>query len=175
MDIALPHIFDENVIRRQKVYLPRQHFAVDADFIQRFRMRQNAAEILLRSIAPLIPDNTTKEGGLSLNEQLLVTLRFLATNSFYHVLRDSHGPSEATICITIKRVIRAIIQIHFNNIICWPQNGMHLARSFREKGGMPSVCGLVDGSHIPIKTPSNNEIQFVNRHGYHSLNVMAVC
>ena len=38
--------------------------------------------------------------------------------------------------------------------------------------GMPSVCGLFDGSLMGIKSPSNDEQQFVDRHGNHSLNVM---
>ena len=40
---------------------------------------------------------------------------------------------------------------------------------------MPSVCGLIDGSHILITAPSNDEMSFVNRHQMHSLNVLVVC
>ena len=41
--------------------------------------------------------------------------------------------------------------------------------------GMPSVFGCIDGTHMRIKRPRDNESQFINRHGYHSLNVMLVC
>ena len=40
---------------------------------------------------------------------------------------------------------------------------------------MPSVCGLVDGSLIGIKAPSNREYQFIDRHGNHSINAVFVC
>ncbi|PAA75961.1 hypothetical protein BOX15_Mlig020598g1 [Macrostomum lignano] len=39
---------------------------------------------------------------------------------------------------------------------------------------MPSVCGLVDGTLVPIIAPRVNEEQFVDRKGQHSLNVMLV-
>ena len=46
---------------------------------------------------------------------------------------------------------------------------------FREKYGFPKVLGCVDGSHIPIVAPSTNEPLYVNRKGYHSINVQAIC
>ena len=39
---------------------------------------------------------------------------------------------------------------------------------------MPSVCACIDGTLIRIATPSENEEQFVDRKGDHSLNVMLV-
>ena len=32
--------------------------------------------------------------------------------------------------------------------------------------------GCVDGTHIPIRKPINNEVVYVSRYGYHSLNTM---
>ena len=37
------------------------------------------------------------------------------------------------------------------------------------------MIGCVDGSHIRIQGPSDNENDFVNRKGYHSVNVQGVC
>lgn len=34
---------------------------------------------------------------------------------------------------------------------------------------------MIDGTHIPIKAPNNDEHLFVNRNDFHSINVMAVC
>jgi nuclease HARBI1 len=42
-------------------------------------------------------------------------------------------------------------------------------------GGFPSVCGLVDGTLINIDAPKNNESNYIDRHGKHSLNVMMIC
>ena len=36
---------------------------------------------------------------------------------------------------------------------------------------LPGVLGLVDGTHIRIQKPSENEADYVNRHFYFSINV----
>ncbi|XP_064645136.1 putative nuclease HARBI1 [Lineus longissimus] len=39
----------------------------------------------------------------------------------------------------------------------------------------PRVIGAIDGTHCRIKKPSINENVYVNRKGFHSINVMLVC
>ena len=41
--------------------------------------------------------------------------------------------------------------------------------------GFPDLLGCVDGTHIRIKRPKDNENDFVNRKGYHSINTQIVC
>lgn len=40
--------------------------------------------------------------------------------------------------------------------------------------GFPKVLGCVDGTQIRISTPTANEADFVNRKGFHSLNVQVL-
>ncbi|XP_047127685.1 putative nuclease HARBI1 [Hydra vulgaris] len=45
-----------------------------------------------------------------------------------------------------------------------------------EIGGFPCVCGVLDGSHIILSNPpNNNEDSLINRHHVYSINAMAVC
>ena len=39
----------------------------------------------------------------------------------------------------------------------------------------PGIVGCVDGSHILIVAPHLDELVYVNRKGFHSLNIQAVC
>ncbi|XP_071142046.1 putative nuclease HARBI1 [Mytilus edulis] len=41
--------------------------------------------------------------------------------------------------------------------------------------GFPKVLGCIDGTYIKLKRPQEHEEEFVNRKGYHSLNVQAIC
>ncbi|XP_060073900.1 putative nuclease HARBI1 [Ylistrum balloti] len=41
--------------------------------------------------------------------------------------------------------------------------------------GFPSVLGAVDGTLIPIETPSIDEYHYVCRNGFHALNIQGVC
>ena len=46
---------------------------------------------------------------------------------------------------------------------------------FYEFAHLPGVIGFVDGKHIRIQKPSDDEADYVNRHLYHSINVQAIC
>jgi hypothetical protein len=39
----------------------------------------------------------------------------------------------------------------------------------------PCAIGIVDGLHIRIQSPTDNEWDFVNRKRYHSINVQGIC
>lgn len=41
--------------------------------------------------------------------------------------------------------------------------------------GFPNVIGAIDGTHIRIQAPATHEHLYVNRKGYHSINVQAIC
>jgi len=49
-----------------------------------------------------------------------------------------------------------------------------LAKKFFEKAGFPSVCGVLDGTHVKVSPPLEDEQSYVNRHHSYSLNVLAV-
>ena len=46
---------------------------------------------------------------------------------------------------------------------------------FLKKYKFPLVLGCIDGSHVPILAPSTNEDIYVNRKGFHSINIQAIC
>ena len=48
-------------------------------------------------------------------------------------------------------------------------------KAFFAKNGFPGVIGSIDCTHIRIQTLRMNENDFVNRKGYHSLNIQAIC
>ena len=48
-------------------------------------------------------------------------------------------------------------------------------RNFYQVAGFPGIIGCIDGSHIPIVAPHEDEFAFVNRKKFHSINVQAIC
>ena len=44
-----------------------------------------------------------------------------------------------------------------------------------QAGGLSDVIGAIDGCHIPIKAPRENDSEYINRKGFHSLQIQAVC
>jgi len=78
----------------------------------------------------------------------------------------------------IRQVTDAII-IRMQHMINWPEEQQRrdaIAQAFFRltKPGIPSICGAIDGSLVPIIAPTEDEYQFVDRHGQHSINCQAV-
>ena len=68
-----------------------------------------------------------------------------------------------------------------NNIasqfIKWPTNDELIKdeKEFRKFSNFPGVVGAIDGSHIPIKAPAANQMDYLNRAYKHTVNLLAVC
>ncbi|KZS06197.1 F14D2.9-like protein [Daphnia magna] len=50
-----------------------------------------------------------------------------------------------------------------------------LKREFAEIARIPGIIGCIVGTHIRIQRPHQHEYAFVNKKGYHSINVQSVC
>ena len=46
--------------------------------------------------------------------------------------------------------------------------------SYKEKWGFPMCAGAIDGTHMPNIAPEENQIDYVNRKGYHSVVMQAI-
>ena len=105
--------------------------------------------------------------------QILLFCQFLGTNAYYHLIRDARRPSAQTVSRIVREVCEAIITLR-GEVIRWPEDCSTLASKFFELGGFPSVCGVLDGTHVKVSPPLEDEQSFVNRHHSYSLNVLAV-
>jgi hypothetical protein len=116
-----------------------------------------------------------KNFALSPHQQLLVALHWMGNGGLYHGIADMHGISRSTVSRIVERVVNAIVDHLFQDVVRWHVNTYDIAVDFFRIAGFPSVAGCVDGTIIKIDAPTVNEQQFVYRHGNHSLNAMMVC
>ena len=56
-----------------------------------------------------------------------------------------------------------------------PAEKVAVKSQFYDFANFTGVIGLVDGTHVRIQRPIENEADYVNRHFYHSINVQAMC
>ena len=121
--------------------------------------------------------NTRRNHALPPLHQVLIALRFYASGSFLQVIGDTFGVDKSTVSRVITNVSRALImkQPHF---IKWPSTNDECAtikNEFYLRGGFPCVIGFVDGTHVRLQAPSQHKNNYVNRKGFHSINVQGVC
>lgn len=83
----------------------------------------------------------------------------------------------------VSRFINKITGVIVNHItpkyIRFPRNQEEQTltkNKFLRAYGMPGILGVVDGTHVGVAAlPHNIEAAFVNRKGFHSINVQIVC
>ena len=111
--------------------------------------------------------------------QLLAALRFFATGSFYTVHGDLHDVSVPSVCRIIHRVANALSAL-VPQVIRFPvhlQDELRVKHEFFQLAGFPNVVGALDCTHVRLYGAplGENEHVYVNRKGYHSINVQAIC
>ncbi len=76
----------------------------------------------------------------------------------------------------VGRVTKAFAKNLAGSYIHVPQTEEEVkesASNFFTAFGFPQCIGAVDGTHIPIKKPIANLVHYINRKGFHSLDVQA--
>ena len=112
-----------------------------------------------------------------MEKKVLMTLWTLANQDVYrkvgNLFDTSRGGAQRIVmdvCMAISRHLKpAYIQL--------PTNGQctTVADDVEMNHGFPGVCGFIDGTHIPVKPPSWDRDSYINRKGFPSVNVLAVC
>ncbi|XP_055844508.1 putative nuclease HARBI1 [Episyrphus balteatus] len=110
--------------------------------------------------------------------QLAATLNFLGGGAYQRqVGADWSAPmGQSTVCEVITSTLRKMETKLCPSKIKFSPTAMEgTKRYFYEKYRIPGVIGCIDGSHIMLLRPSENEHIFFNRKGRHSINAMIIC
>lgn len=87
------------------------------------------------------------------------------------------GFDKSAVSRAVTSVTDALVKLGGNKVK-WPvteREKSTIMQGFYRNGGFPHVIGAIDGTHVRIIAPTDDEPSFVNRKGYHSINVQAVC
>ena len=90
----------------------------------------------------------------------------LASGSFLHVIGDTFlGFDESTASRVVYRVTQAMT-VRFPSIRAERDD---IRESMFRIGGFPCAIGFIDGTHVRIAAPHENEPDFMNRKGFYSI------
>lgn len=76
----------------------------------------------------------------------------------------------ATAVRSVRRVTHAVFR-RSAKFIQWPSGDrtVNVMRGFEEASRFPRTIGAIDGTHIRIDAPKKNSADYVNRKGFHSV------
>ena len=111
-------------------------------------------------------------------DQLLLTLRFLATGDFYICTGDFLGVHKSTAAKIVQRVVTAICTLR--RIYIFMPNTEEQRHEkiikFHNLAQFPRVIGAIDCAHIKLQSPGGERAElFRCRKGFFSLNVQVIC
>ena len=156
-------------------------FTIDGYTDEELRARYRFGKESIEYITDLLADNlrrkTNRNHPLSTLQQVLIALRFYASGSFLQVVGDTVGVNKSTVSRVVANVSRALVARQ-QEYVKWPRQQQELGSlktAFYQRGRFPCVIGCVDGTHIRIQAPNKNENSYVNRKGFHSINVQGIC
>ncbi|VDI73724.1 Hypothetical predicted protein [Mytilus galloprovincialis] len=170
--MAVNVLFQPPVVRRERHFRgfdPLEREFSDEELRQRYRFGRETIGYLSDLMRGDLERGTNKETALSVEQQVMIALRFYGSGSHLQVVGDTMGFDKSTVSRVIDRVTDSLVAMK-DDFISWPDNQRKnvIRAGFYEKAGFPNVVGCIDGTHIRITGPSIDEPAFVNRKAHDS-------
>uniref|UniRef100_A0A672PWW7 Putative nuclease HARBI1 n=1 Tax=Sinocyclocheilus grahami TaxID=75366 RepID=A0A672PWW7_SINGR len=166
-------------LRRERVFRECTDMFAESDkwLFSHFRLPREVLIDLCNSLEPHLSHITNRSHPIPPYLQVLCTIGLLATGTFQREIGDRAGISQPSISRAIHKVVKAIVGL-MTTYVKFPYDVAHqmvVKRGFCEISGIPNTIGAIDCTHVRMKAPSANAINYVNRKNYHSINVQIVC
>ena len=158
--MALLYFFQEAVARRRYEYRDKIDILTrycEEELVDRYRFSRAGIEEILRVCD--LPEPTNRRGRPVPNvNKVCAALRLYASGSFQRVVGDHGGMCQTTISESIHLVTDSLVAAS-DRYIFMPtgREAFTVMEAFNDIAGIPQVLGAIDGTHIPIKAPSQGE------------------
>ncbi|XP_071057067.1 uncharacterized protein [Onthophagus taurus] len=113
---------------------------------------------------------------VAFDKKMLLTIWLLAKPESFLAVGERFGVSKSAAHFVFLEIISLILHLK-DQYIRWPnrQEIAAIETRFKSRSGIPGIVGAIDGTHIIIKQPINNPIDYYNRKEQHSVILQAVC
>ena len=145
-----------------------------------FRMSRDLFMSVLDELRPFLTPkpNSAHDRALTAEKKLAMTLYYLKDTGSLKMTANSFGVAICTVSSVIYQVCHSISTYLGPKYLHLPRNEKEIRQKvgeFEAKYGMPQCFGCIDGTRIPISSPSENSQDYFCYKQFHSLNVQAVC
>ena len=160
------HVMGPGVIprqRRRRVYRHRPSQLLDVytdeEIRDRYRFRRDSIAYICDLVDADLRRPTSRNHALSVETQVLASLRYLASGCFYQVGADILGIDKSSVSRIVHGFCKAIVA-KGNQFFRFPRTDDEKSKNmikFFQMGGFPSCIGAIDGFHVRICTPFEYE------------------
>lgn len=169
---------NRNILARNRIFRDRRNpidIYNDKELYERYRFDRPSI-LHITDLLSNVLNTTRRSKGLLPVQQIMITLRYYATGTFQLVCGDDIQVDKSTASRAIWKVTNGLLRMKSQYLkFPTPQESDKVKSDFYKVANFPGVLGLIDGTHIRIQRPSENENEYINRKFYPSVNVMAIC
>jgi hypothetical protein len=175
-DLMMYVIYPQRVQRPLKDRLNPLHAYDDLEFFMRHRVnKQGFTEIFSRIEPKLKCHHKNTNRPLTPIQQLSLIMRYYASGDFQISIGDNINVHRTTVTKFLPIVTNAIASLA-SEVVSFPRCSETTQTFFKDYCGLPGICGIVDGTQIPIQSPGGDNAElFRCRKGFFSFNVQIVC
>lgn len=152
----------------------------DTEFRQHYRLHKVLAQRLIDELEPHMRE-AQRATAIPVNLKVLCALHFFANGNFQkpNGRNFDFAMSQPSVSRALEEVVNVMNRLDILRAhIKFPRDRQErqvLIMKNAAASDLPGVIGYVDGTHVAIRAPSEREDVFVNRKGYHSMNVQITC
>ncbi|XP_066600973.1 putative nuclease HARBI1 [Prorops nasuta] len=177
-DIEIYFNLNDNGVRKPRVknFIENIiHAYENEEFKRHYRMYRSTFYYLLNVIRPYLECDQSPYV-ISFEKQVYVALYVLGTPDSYRSVVSKFDISNSSAWHAVKRVVKILCQLR-NHFIRWPgaEAAKATSRVIEGKYKLQGVLGMMDGTHIRILAPKENAVAYINRKGYHSIQLQVIC
>ncbi|XP_064486274.1 uncharacterized protein LOC135398766 [Ornithodoros turicata] len=143
----------------------------DIQFKEHFRMSRTTFQALLQATAQHMREGPTQ---IPLETKALMTLWLLGNQESFRGVADRFGINRGTLHFVVEQMVQLWTLCMPENIT-WPTDLQRVANAFLMKWNFPGVVGAIDGCHILIKAPLEEQSAYYNRKEQHSMILQGCC
>jgi len=153
----------------------------DHTFKSHFRMEKSTFSLITNTLKPHLFEDLQHRGGpIPIEKICAISIWKLASGQSYRTVAAlfSVGRTTAWRCV---HIFCNLVKTNLTpTCIRWPltlEEWTATKNRFKTKKAQFTDCvGAIDGCHIPIRGPPGDPLNsYINKKGWHSINVMAVC
>ncbi|XP_032689920.1 putative nuclease HARBI1 [Odontomachus brunneus] len=138
------------------------------------------AEIIVASTVQILQDSSNESSSSSEEEILQSTtfeyiLSIISNDLVRKIKRCSTIPPDQQLMIALWKMATMDSYRIAQQYICWPSDdrAQIIMHNFERASGFPKIIGAIDGTHIKIEAPKQNPTDYINRKGYHSIQLQS--
>ncbi|XP_041379658.1 putative nuclease HARBI1 [Gigantopelta aegis] len=140
-------------------------------------MKRATFDFLCTKLYDKLQRSSVVREALSVEHRVVVAIYFLASTAEYRTIGNLFGIHKSTVHSCVHDVCDAIVALLFPAFVTFlkGQGLKEIIRGFQETWNFPNCAGAIDATHIPIIAPKEDHADYVNRKGWYSIILQAVC